>query len=394
MNGIHRTGPRSRALAVLGIGLLVSAVVGACSSSAATPTTPAATPTTAASAPVVATVAPSSLASSATGPSTAAGTVAFLLPDNTTPRWMSQDAPAFQKWMSQLAPNVKVIVQVANEDPQTQLSQAKAALTQGAKVLVVTAVDGTQAAKIVEAAQAVNVPVIAYTRQIQNAPVKYITGDDPHEIGVALGTWMAAHTKQGDTIAIIAGSTTDSFAHLEHDGFMSILKPLFDSGARKMVGDVWTPEWNPVKAHAEMDAILTSNQNNVQGVLAANDSTAEGVIASLKTHGLAGKIPVTGIDATLSADQLMLKGLQSMSVWRSVDDEAQYTAQLVVGLLTDQKPAADFFTTTVNNGYGDIPMKSVPSRVIDITKLQDLIDAKAIDKTALCQGIAAGTGPC
>lgn len=369
-------------VALAGAVMLSAAACGGGAQVAASPSGSAAAATAAATAKAAAT---------ASGP---AGTVAFLLPDNTTPRWMSQDAPSFQAWMTKLAPDVKVITSVANENPQTQLSQAQAALTQGAKVLVVVAVDGTQAAKIVQAAQAANAQVIAYTRQIQNAPVKYMTGDDPFEIGVALGTWMAAHTKQGDTIAVIAGSTTDSFAHIEHDGYFSVLKPLFDSGQRKMVGDVWTPEWDPVKAHAEMDAILTSAQNNVQGVLCANDSTAEGAIASLQTHGLAGKIPVTGIDATLSADQLILKGLQSMSVWRSVDDEAHFTAELVVDILTNKEPAKDFFTSTVDNGFAKIPMRGVKSMVIDATNMQTLIDAKAIDKASLCKGIPAGKGPC
>ena len=387
-----------RTLGAVGAALLLAAASAAGRSSAATPTAAPVTQAPVTQAPVtpapVVSQTPAASAVASLPTTTMSGTVAFLLPDNTTPRWMSQDAPSFQKWMHQLAPNVKVITDVANEDPQQQLSQAQAALTQGAQVLVVTAVDGTQAAQIVKAADAKNVPVIAYTRSISNADVKYMTGDDPYQIGVSLGQWMADHTKQGDTIAVIAGSTTDSFAHLEHDGYFSVLKPLFDSGARKMVGDVWTPEWDPVKAHAEMDAILSSANNNVQGVLCANDSTAEGAIASLQTHGLAGKIPVTGIDATLASDQLILKGLQSMSVWRSVDDEAQYTAILVVDLLTNQTPDPAFFTSKANNGFADIPMKGVPSTVIDATNMQKLIDAGAIDKTALCQGFPAGTGPC
>lgn len=162
-----------------------------------------------------------------------ADTVAILFPDNTTPRWMSEDAPDFRTWMHQLDPSSKVLVDVANEDPSTQLNQAQAALTEGAKVLVVIAVDSVQAAKIVLDAQADNVPVIAYTREIYNAPVKYMTGDDPYQIGLTLGNWMVAHTKQGDHIAVIAGSTTDSFAHAEYSGYMKVLSPVFKSGARK-----------------------------------------------------------------------------------------------------------------------------------------------------------------
>lgn len=350
--------------------------------------------TAAASVPATAAASTPASAPASAASADATGKVAFLLPDNTTPRWTSQDGPSFEKWMKQLAPNVQVITNVANNDPQQQLSQAQAAIAQGAKVLVVVAVDGTQAAKIVETASAANVPVIAYTRQIQSPNVKYMIGDDPGEIGKALGTWTMANTKDGDTIAVIAGSTTDSFAHLERDGWMSVLKPAFDSNARKLVGDVWTPGWDPVKAHGLMDAILTSSQNNIQAVLAANDSTAEGSIASLKTHGLAGKIPVTGIDATLSADKLILQGLQSMSVWRSVDDEAKYTSEIVVDLLTGTAPPSDFFTSKVSLGGADVPMKAVPSIVIDKTNMQTLIDAGAISKADLCNGIPAGTGPC
>ena len=381
---------------------MLSASLVACGGSGAGSNPPSAAPSAAATtAPSVAASLPASAAASApasagasAGSTDATGKVAFLLPDNTTPRWTSQDGPSFEKWMKQLAPNVQVITNVANNDPQQQLSQAQAAIAQGAKVLVVVAVDGTQAAKIVETANAANVPVIAYTRQIQSPNVKYMIGDDPGEIGKALGTWTMANTKDGDTIAVIAGSTTDSFAHIERDGWMSVLKPAFDSSSRKLVGDVWTPGWDPVKAHGLMDAILTSTQNNIQAVLAANDSTAEGSIASLKTHGLAGKIPVTGIDATLSADKLILQGLQSMSVWRSVDDEAKYTSQIVVNLLTGTAPPADFFTSTVTLGGASIPMKAVPSIVIDKTNMQTLIDAGAISKTELCNGIPAGTGPC
>ena len=374
--------PRPKALTLAAIGLLVSAVVGGCSSSVATPTAPVVAPSV---------VAPSPVPGSSMVPSDVTGTVAFMVPDNTDSHWLSQDAVSFQTWMKALAPNVKVLVLNATGDPQNQLAQAQAALTQGAKVLAVASVDGTQAGKIVSAAQDANASVIAYTREIPNSPVKYMVGADPHEIGVALGTWMVAQTKDGDTIAVIAGSTDDSFAHLEHDGYMSVLKPLFDSGARKMVGDVWTPGWDTVKAHAEMDAILTAAHNNVQGVLTANDSTAQGAIGALQTVGLAGKVPVTGVDASLASDQLILKGLQTMSAWRSFDNQAQYTAELTVMILTGQTPPASYFTGTTSSG---VPTKAVPSIIIDKTNMQMLIDVKSIDKTALCQGIAAGTGPC
>lgn len=328
------------------------------------------------------------------GANSSGKTVAFLLPDSTTPRWTGQDAPDFKQWMQKLVPGSHVIVDVANEDPQEQLSQAQAALTQGAQVLVVVAVDEHQAAQIVRAAARVHVPVIAYTREIANAPVKYMVGDDPYGIGVTLGKWIAGQTKHGDTIAVINGSATDSFAHAEHNGFMSVLRPLFQSGARKEVGNVWTTDWDPTKAHAEMDAILTETHGNVQAVLSGNDGMAAGIIASLQTHGLAGKVPVTGIDATLASDQLILKGLQSMTVWRPISLETQYTAQLVADVFNHKAPPAGFFNSSVNNGLVNIPLKAVNEYVITKSNMDQLIKAGVYTKAQLCSGIPAGTGPC
>jgi D-xylose transport system substrate-binding protein len=169
------------------------------------------------------------------------GTVAFMVPDSTDSHWLSQDGVSFQNWMKQLAPNVKVLVLNATGDPTNQLNQAKAALTQGATVLAVAAVDGAQAGKIAVAAQAANAHVIAYTRDITGGPVTYMVGADPNAIGISLANYMVTNTKAGDTIAIIAGDPADSFAIAEHAGYMSVLQPLFDSKARLMVGNVWTP---------------------------------------------------------------------------------------------------------------------------------------------------------
>lgn len=339
-------------------------------------------------------------ASSASASASSTDTVAELFPDNTTPRWMTEDAPDFKAWMHKLDPKAKVIIDVADESASTQLTQAQAALTEGAKVLVVIAVDSVAAAKIVTDAQADHVPVIAYTREIYNAPVKYMTGDNPYEIGVTLGNWIVAHTKAGDHIAVIAGSPTDSFAHLEYSGYMKVLSPIFKSGARKEVGPVWTPEWDTSAAHSEMAAFLTETHNNIQAVLASNDSTAEGAVAALQSVGLAGKIPVTGIDATLASDQLILKGLQSMSVYRPIDKEAQLTAELVVDLFKHQVPPKGFFNGSINNKYGPngisriIPLAGVPETVITAQNMGQLVKDHVYTKAQLCKGIPSTVAFC
>ncbi len=324
------------------------------------------------------------------------GTVTFLLPENVTARWEEQDKPFFIQAMKKYAPNAKVNVVNAINDQSKQQSQAEAALTGGSKVLVVIPVDQVAAAAIVNSANRQKVPVIAYDRLIKASPVDYYVSVDGVEVGKLQGKWLADHTKQGDNIAVINGSPTDDNARLFKNGYMSVLQPLIDSGARKQVENVDTPGWEPSKAQQEMEQILTKNSNNVQGVLSANDGMAGGIVAALQAQGLAGKVPVTGLDGTVAADQRILKGTQGMSVWRSLKQEADVSAQIAAALLKGQKPDPRLFPSnkSVNNGNRDVPWAPLTPRVIDKTNMNLLLDDQAVNKSELCNGIPPGTGPC
>src|SRR3954452_24940071 len=83
-------------------------------------------------------------------------TIALLLPENQTPRYEAHDRPDFEKKVKQLCSNCKVIYSNANGDATTQQSNADAALAQGAKVLVLDAVDASSAGSIVAKAKAQN----------------------------------------------------------------------------------------------------------------------------------------------------------------------------------------------------------------------------------------------
>lgn len=145
-------------------------------------------------------------------------TVALLLPENVTARWEGEDRPEFTKALKNLIPNAKVQVQNALNDPATQQSQAETALTKGADVLVVAAVDQKAAAVIVNSAKREDVPVIAYDRLIRNSPLSSYVSFDSVAVGRAEAGWLKDHTKNGDRIVVINGSPTDDNAHLVNQG--------------------------------------------------------------------------------------------------------------------------------------------------------------------------------
>src|SRR5512138_3651340 len=112
------------------------------------------------------------------------GKIALLLPETKTTRYETADRPDFERRVKQLAPNVQIIYSNANQDATRQLSQAEAALTNGAKVLVLDPVDSKAAATIADKAKAQGVPVIAYDRLILNSDgVKYYISFDNEEVG-------------------------------------------------------------------------------------------------------------------------------------------------------------------------------------------------------------------
>src|SRR5512140_555340 len=101
------------------------------------------------------------------------GKIALLLPENKTARDETQDKPLFEAEVKELRPDREVIYSNANQDATQQQSQAEAALSNGAKVLVLDPVDFASAGPMVAAANQAGVPVISYDRLITNAKIDY-----------------------------------------------------------------------------------------------------------------------------------------------------------------------------------------------------------------------------
>src|SRR5881275_567626 len=123
-------------------------------------------------------------------------TIALLLPENQTARYETHDKPDFQKRLKELCSNCKLLYSNATGDATKQQSQADAALTQGAKVLVLDPVDAGSAASIVTKAKAQNVPVVSYDRLITSADIKYYISFDNARVGRLQAQSLDAKLKQ------------------------------------------------------------------------------------------------------------------------------------------------------------------------------------------------------
>jgi D-xylose transport system substrate-binding protein len=316
--------------------------------------------------------------------------IAFLLPENVTPRWEGSDAPTFKAALTKLVPGVKIDVLNALNDSAKQQAQAEAELTKGAKALVIAAVDQKAAAVIVNKAHAQGVPVIAYDRLIRNSPLAYYVSFDSVAVGKAEASWMATHTSQGARLVIINGSPTDDNAHLVNTGIHSVLNPLFKSGARVKVAEQWTPGWDPPTAQREMEQILTKAGNKVDGVVSANDGMSGGIIAALKAQGLQGKVKTTGQDASLEGLQNVVLGYQGVSVFKDFRLQAPAAAQIAAAIINDTKPTN--INASVSNGKVKVPSVMLKVVPVDSSNVKTLVTNGWIQSqfgglTKFCKGL-------
>src|SRR5918996_1856758 len=156
------------------------------------------------------------------------GSIALLLPETKTTRYEEQDRPNFERRVKELCADCEVIYANADQDPAKQQQQAEAAITQGAKVIVISAVDVASAGAIVQRAQQSDVKVIAYGRLIPDADIDYYVSIDPFKVGQQQAeVQMDAIEKAGKKnprVVMINGAPTDSNSKPYKDGASQVLK--------------------------------------------------------------------------------------------------------------------------------------------------------------------------
>ena len=268
--------------------------------------------------------------------------VGLSFSDYATERWPIESAQ-----MTQLLQKMgyQVIAQEADHDVKLQSDQIDNMVSQGAKGLIVIAEDGAAAVTPVNKAAAAGVPVISYDRLIKTDKIAAYISFDNVEVGkqealgvmTALGlpgstTWTKANPAK---VVLSGGSPTDNNAVLVRQGQMSVVQPYIDSGVVKIVADQWVENWDPAKAEAMMENILTANQNKIDAVVASNDGTALGELQALNAQKLS--VPISGQDATADGCNSIVKGQQTVTVFKDTRLLAPQAVTMIDQLIKGQK---------------------------------------------------------
>jgi D-xylose transport system substrate-binding protein len=263
-------------------------------------------------------------------------------------RWQT-DLSSFETRAKQLG--AEVISRDADGDDDRQFQQVKDMIKSGIQVLVLLAHDNAKANQMVDAAKSAHVKVISYDRLVLNSDVDLYVSFDRLEIGRMQAEYLLKQAPVGNYV-LIAGSPNDAGAKTLHEAQMKVLQPHMDRGEIKVIADSYTKDWLPSEAYLFMLKAIESTHGQIAAVLASNDGLAGGAIQALREHNLAGKVAVSGQDADLAAVICIAQGAQSMTVYKSVMNEAVTAAEQAVRLAKGEKTHAD---GAINNGKTMVP---------------------------------------
>jgi D-xylose transport system substrate-binding protein len=303
-------------------------------------------------------------------------------------RWAKWDEPAIKAALE--AGGATYVSNDAKSSAETQASNVENLISQGAKVVIILAQDGTAIKPSVASAISQGIPVIAYDRLIEDPNALYITFDNI-EVGRMEARAVFGAVPKGNYV-IIKGNKSDANADFLRGGYDDVIKGAVSSGDIKIVGETYTDNWDPSKAQTEMEQFLTQTENKVDAVLAENDGMAGGVVAALAGQGLAGRVPVSGQDGDAPALNRIALGLQTVDVWKDArmlgKAAGESAVQLCGGTTIDQVTSAKPFVTPGNNTLNSILLTPQP---INVSNLNIVLDAGWISKATLCQGVPAGS---
>lgn len=255
--------------------------------------------------------------------------IALLLPESKTTRYEAFDRPLFEAKVADLCDDCTVDYYNADQNEKKQNEQVSSAIGKDADVIVLDPVNGEAASAMVQTAHQSEIPVIAYDRFIEGAD--YYMSFDNETVGeMQAEALIKAMGGKGD-ILMLNGAPTDPNAAQFKAGAHSVL----DSSDVTILAEYDNPDWSPENAQQwTSDQLAKYKPEEIDGVYAANDGQAGGVISALTGAGVKPDAlpPVTGQDAQLAAIQRIVAGQQSMTIYKPIKIEAETAAETAVDI--------------------------------------------------------------
>ena len=318
----------------------------------------------------------------AAGEDVAGSLVGVTMPTKSSERWIA-DGNNVKSALEKLG--YKVSLEYAEDKIPTQVEQIENQISQGARVLIVAAIDGTALTSQLEQAQEQGIKVISYDRLIRDTTaVDYYASFDNFKVGVQQATSLLVGLgllkedgSKGDAkgpfnIELFAGSPDDNNAPFFFHGAMDTLKPYIDDKTLVVKSGetdfktVATLRWDPATAQARMENLITKaykGDTKIDGVLSPYDGISIGILSALSSAGYGtGGDPfpiVTGQDAEVASVKSIIKGEQYATIYKDTRQLADVAVKMADAVLKGEEPEVNN-TKDYDNGK-----KVVPSQLLE-----------------------------
>ncbi|MFF5964457.1 substrate-binding domain-containing protein [Streptomyces collinus] len=303
-------------------------------------------------------------------------TIGLLLPSRAVPRWEKSDKPLIEKRLKELCPDCTLVYANAENDAASQRQQMNSMITRGVSALILDVVDPKALRSSVRAAQREGIPVVAYDR-LAEGPISGFVSFDGAQVGRlqgrALLEGMGARADGGGVVMVNGDPSSPNAAWYE-GGALAVLR-----NEVRILKSYNTIGWRTENAHDHMSAAISNlGPSRIDGVLAANDSIAAGVISALKSARVSPLPPVTGQDADLDAVQRIVKGEQYMTVYKPFRLETEAAAAMAVALARGNDVGA-----LVTSQVDSPTTENVPAVLLDPTA----VTRETIGRTLVRDGV-------
>ena len=151
------------------------------------------------------------------------------------------------------------------------------------------------------------------------------------------------------------------------------------------VAEQAVPKWDNEQAGTIFEQMFTQQKGKIDGVLAANDGLGGAAIAILDKNGVAGKVPVTGQDATTQGLQDVLAGTQCMTVYKSAKLEAGALADAAIALVNGEEAETNG-TTPDSEGGRDVPSVLLDPVAVTKENVKDVVADGGASAADVCKG--------
>lgn len=253
---------------------------------------------------------------------------------------------------------IEMLLNDAQGDQATQNDQLDVLIQQGVGGLAVNIVDVGAVDTVIDKAKAKELPIIFFNREPSEDVLKAydkarFVGTTPEEAGIlqgemALELWNSdpKYDKNGDGVmnyVMLTGDAENPEAIARTSYSVSTIK---DGGVEVKELGQQVANWNADQAYTAVSAWIAREGDNIEMILANNDSMASGAISALQAAGYNDGgdkfIPVFGVDATDEAKQLISEGYMS----GTVQQDAKGMAEAIHALSKNALLGKDFLDGT------------------------------------------------